>query len=307
MSRSSGTKIALMTSPSHVSTRRKPSLRCANTSPTWLRKKKSSSVYLECISGYHRASTTGATVAEMLNARVDECGNRMYNVQIFSLLEYTKPRSMANQVDQAIVWATQTDCKYLMPGGPDVPNENHFGFKACMQREAARHAFASIWDWVDNRNAPYFDTLQAVTDDVLEQAPRTPSEPPTVPPPPPPPSTNVVPPPWKRAKTSAGSNFDMSNSPRGDFVAQPWMAVGDVDLGLTWAEEMHNQGVDFSAQKSLFALSQEGPFGRAAACGIMTKIFKKESNHGQNYNPSAYIHSCTTKAWNKIGCGTNDS
>ena len=174
----------------------------------------------QCISGYHRASTTGATCAEMLNALVDEGGNRKYNVQVFSLLDYTKPRSLANQVDQAIVWATQTDCKYLMPGGPAIESKDRFGFKACMQREASRASFADIWEYVDDLNAPYFGTLQAVTHEFAHEEVHTPPmEPPLVPhpplvPPPPPPvrRTQDVVPPWKRAKTvatSTGATFHM--------------------------------------------------------------------------------------------------
>ena len=76
-----------------------------------------------------------------------------------------------------------------------------------------------------------------------------------------------------------------------------------IDLGQAWVEELHYQNVDAAAQKSLFALAQSSDEGYKSACGLIAKIYKKESNGQHLKNPSAFIHHSCMKTWNALGWG----
>lgn len=106
---------------------------------------------VECVSGFHRASTVGATVKLVLNSLLDAKGERMFNCQTFSLLQHTHKQSLAKQVDMAVEWTQKPWC--TIPTVPIDDREQIWGYEQCMARPDAMKSFHDIWDWVSGHNA----------------------------------------------------------------------------------------------------------------------------------------------------------
>ena len=111
-------------------------------------------VSVECTTGCHRAHTTAYTVANAGSALCDADGDPLFNIKVFSLLEYTRNDSMMQQVDSAVMWSRE-------PWRPNeefplVHRKDRYGYNACSLRKDASINFDIIWDWVDHFNKTQF-------------------------------------------------------------------------------------------------------------------------------------------------------
>ena len=80
----------------------------------------------------------------------------------------------------------------------------------------------------------------------------------------------------------------------------PWVNAGnDIAMGHAWMGVLQEYGVDDASQHGLFALAQSSDWGRAAAYGIMSKLFKKKIEGETLKNPSAFVWSAIRKKWDE--------
>jgi hypothetical protein len=265
----------------------------------------------QCNTGAHRATTFSMTITEMLNELVDGHGNRVFNAQSFSLLWYTRSAAIETQIDSAVEWITR-DNPHIMPGGGARDRSQLFGYKVTAQRAAAQATFDTLWDWVDAANATMAQertpkarsrsrrpVAKVRAQKSLSMTPMTPTklraqasdsndecaqpETPAVEPEPP------VEPPWRTSQV-------VPEPP----VEPPWAnASSGSDMSKCWFSVLNEYGVDDSSQHGLYALAQSGPWGRRAAFGIMSKLFKKEIAGDHIKNPSAFIWSAVRSKWDE--------
>ena len=273
----------------------------------------------ECRTGFHRATTYGNTLAEVLNGLEDPPGVRRFNCQVFSTIKYTRRDAITKQIQSAIDFVERDD-PHLMPGGASRDRSTLYGYSAVAQRAASEAVFKRIWDRVDEYNkwaaTHYINDLTRDEPPVQRERSRSPrpelSQDPKlhltakampakampmrlkaerlvaswtpVPPPPPPQVRRMEPtePPPSCAKT--------------------WENIAtDSDVARSWSVVMDEYKVDAASQHGLFALAQSSPEGRHRAFAIMSKLFKKKADGEVVSNSSAFVWSAVKNSWDAMG------
>ena len=68
-----------------------------------------------------------------------------------------------------------------------------------------------------------------------------------------------------------------------------------------WHQSLHHDfGCDEASIKDLFLLAQLSNSGYQAAINIVSKLYKKISDHQSINNPSGFLHSCVNNARNRL-------
>ena len=269
-------------------------------------------IHAQCRTGYHRASTFGNTLSEVLNSLESPLGTRLFNCQSFSLLKYTRKDAIDKQIDSAIEWSRRED-PHLMPGGGSRERCTLYAYHAVAQREASEINFKRIWDWVDSFNeaglAKHSDDVQYMASIVAEhheERERSRSPPPRAKAhspmlrPSAAPSTRVPPPPPPASKGRPSMPSQPKVRPPSHLL--PWKNIApDSDVARSWAIVLDEYAVDDASQHAIFALAQSCEEGRRRAFAIMTKLFKKRSDGEDFGNSSAFVWSSVKRAWDAMG------
>ena len=72
-----------------------------------------------------------------------------------------------------------------------------------------------------------------------------------------------------------------------------------------WKAVLDRYGVDEPSQLGLFALAQSSKWGRSAAYGVMSKLWKKVVDGDRLQNPSAFIWSAVRGKWDECNWGSD--
>jgi len=255
-------------------------------------------IHAECRTGWHRASSFGNTVAEVLNSLEGNTGERLFNCQTYSLLKYTRADAINQQIQSAIGWVFRDD-PHLMPGGAGRDRASLYAYHAVAQREQSEANFKHIWDWVDVYNAHGDDDDAEDVDAVPYKVERSRSRSPKL--------LQLVEAPWTRMKAKAKvrpvqplTPAPPSEEPPTHLV--PWKNIdAESDVATKWSIVLDEYNVDAASQHSIFALAQASGEGRQRAFAVMTKLFKKQADGERIDNSSAFVWSSVKRAWDAMG------
>ena len=222
-----------------------------------------SKFYVHCRTGFHRASTCGAFLAEVLNYITD--GNaRVFNAQLFPLHGCYDRDLRSKMLNNALSWAS---LPWNLRDGGRRTKMSLYAYEACMLDPTA----SSHWHGVYNTIDTWYPLV-----------PHPPCEPPIHQPPPPPPAPD----------RSSSSSY---RAPARASEQLPDWATFEKSPRVWW-ELLDQLGCDRLSRRSLFCLAQFSDDGYEAANSALSKLVKKQADNEDISNASALLHTLCKNA-----------